>query len=356
MADIKPKLRRTTIADVARMAGVGNVTVSYVLNGRSRAARISPETERRVLEAAQELNYRPNGPARMLVRQRADAVAVVFQYGEYFSAQSSFTLEVMRGVCSACLAAGVDLMLHTKPAADPASEAAALMDGRVDGVLMLRDRQDPTVAEVASRGFPCVAFFTRPDDPTLPFVDSDNIQGGRLAASHLLGLGHRRLGMVAGPVGSVASSHREHGWTDCLREQGIPVSQHHLVRLPVPSSDKSDFLRLMQSPDRPTALFFWSDDIAIACLPVLRELGLRVPQDVSLVGYDSTAAAASSSPPLTSVRQPVVDIAREAASLLISLARQEPVETIHVVFPPELDVRASTAGLSPSTPTNRSLL
>ena len=342
-------MRRATISDVAKHAGVGKVTVSYVLNGQSRTARISPATEQKVLSSAEELGYRPNALARMLVTQRSDALAVVFQYGAFFSSLSSFTSEAMRGVCAACVETGFDLMLHTKPADDPIAEACALMDGRVDGVMMLRDRDDPTLTEVAANKFPCVLFFTRSTDPNIPFVDSDNYSGGYMATRHLLELGHRKIGMVLGAPGSVAGSDRFNGYRCAMEEAGLQVRPEWLIRhLGI---DPQQFIDVISAEDRPTAFFVWSDDDAFIAMRIAAELGLGVPDDLSIVGYDSSEACERSSPTLTSVRQPVFEMAHAATRLLVSLVRGQPPENTRIVFAPDLDIRGSAAapGLQLST-------
>jgi LacI family transcriptional regulator len=344
-------MRRTTIADVAKEAGVGKVTVSYVLNGQSRTARISEDTERKVLRCAEQLGYRPNALARMLVTQRSDALAVVFQYGAFFSALSSFTSEAMRGVCAACVETGFDLMLHTKPADDPIQEACALMDGRVDGVLMLRDRDDPALTEVMANNFPCVLFFTRSDDPRVPFVDSDNYAGGRMATSHLLDLGHRRIAMVMGPPGSVAGSDRFNGYRNALESVGLQARPEYLIS--GVGTNPEALVKLLSQPERPTALFVWSDDDAFVCMRMAIELGISVPDELSIVGYDSSEACERSTPALTSIRQPVFDMAFAATRLLASLVRGTKVDRTRIVFPPDLDVRGSTA--PPRTPSFHSL-
>lgn len=335
--------RRKTIEDVAKLAGVSKVTVSYVLNGQASTARISAETEEKVLKAARELEYRPNALARMLLAKRTDTIAVVFQYATYFSTWSSFTSEVMRGVCEACVEQGLDLMLHTKAAADPNLEADTLMDGRVDGVLILRDQNDPTLEDVIRRKFPCVLFFTRSLDGEVAFVDSDNYTGGRLATQHLLDLGHRRIGMVRGSLRSVASNDRFNGYRDAMEASGSGVQDEHVCVMATPTDDHESFIRMMQGPDAPTALFVWSDDVAFAAMRLLSEWGHRVPEDVSVVGFDSLDSCDRFSPPLTSVRQPVCEMAKEATLLLAKIARGEEVARKQLLYPLTLDVRASTA-------------
>src|SRR5579862_1897178 len=213
--------RRITIEDVARHAGVGKVTVSYVLNGRSKAARISEETRKRVLQVADELQYRPNAVARMLATKRSDTLAVVFQFGTYFSAWSSFTSEVMSGISEATVEEGCDLLLHTKQVRDALDEADALADGRVDGALVLRDEDDPTLVRLVEKGFNCVQFFTHSDGLDVPWVDCNNVLGGSLATEHLIALGHRKIAMVCGSLRSVSSNDRIAGFRSAMAAHGL---------------------------------------------------------------------------------------------------------------------------------------
>ena len=334
-------MKRTTIEDVARKAGVGKVTVSYVLNGHSKVARISEGTQQRVREAADALEYRPNALARMLSKGRTDNLAVVFQRGSHFSGWSGFTSEVMRGVTTAANEIGYDLTLHTREVA-PEAEADVLADGRFDGALLLRDEGDPLLEALTQRGMPCVQFFSRAMGD-LPFVDADNYSGGRLATRHLLELGHRRIAMVRGPQRSNASNDRYAGYRDALENAAVGVAPERVASIPSPLSDLEPFRRLMRAEGRPTAVFCWSDEVAFALLPLLRELGLRVPEDVSLVGFDSLAACEQAVPALTSVRQPVFEMAGQATRLLGSLVCKEPHAVRQVLVPLSLDVRRSTA-------------
>ena len=334
-------MRRTTIEDVARKAGVGKVTVSYVLNGHSKVARISEGTQRRVREAAVDLGYRPNGVARMLSKGRSDLLGVVFQRGHFFAGWSGFTAEVMRGVSTAAVETGFDLMLHTRDLERDA-EADALADGRLDGALVLRDEGDPLAADLAHRHLPCVRFFCRGEGDA-PFVDADNYSGGRLATRHLLDLGHRRVAMVRGPQRSHSSNDRYVGYRDALEGAGVGVAPERVVSIPSALSDIEPLRRLMGAPDRPTAIFCWSDEVALAALPLLRDLGLRVPEDVSLVGFDSLAASERSAPALTSVRQPIFEMAGQATRLLVGLVLGEAPSPRQILVPLSLDVRRSTA-------------
>lgn len=335
-------MKRTTIEDVAKHAGVGKVTVSYVLNGRSKTARISSSTAERVLESARVLNYKPNALARMLVTKRTEVLAVVFQRGSMFSTWSAFTSEVMRGVSTAAVELGYDIMLHTRDLVGTA-ESDALCDGRVDGALVLRDEGDATLNALTERDFPTVQFFTRSEGQNLAYVDADNYAGGRMATRHLIELGHQRVAMVRGSMRSTSSNDRYNGYRDALEGAGIGVGPERVLSIPSPSSDFEPLRQLMTSPSRPTALFVWSDDVAMICMQVLAELGLSVPDDVSVVGFDSLAECERSFPPLTSINQPIATMAQTATQLLVALVRGETPTQRQVVYPLSLDIRASTA-------------
>ncbi|MCW5935976.1 MAG: LacI family DNA-binding transcriptional regulator [Fimbriimonadaceae bacterium] len=335
--------KRTTIEDVARRAGVSKVTVSYVLNGRQDAARISEETTKRVLEAARDLHYRPNALARMLLSRRTDSIAVAFQYADYFSSASTFTGEVMRGVCAACVDNDLDLLLHTKRVETGPAEADTLTDGRVDGLLVLRDAHDATLAEIVSRRFPAVLFFSRLEGVDLPFVDADNYSGGRMGTRHLLELGHKRIGIVRGPADSVSANDRFNGFRDAFTGAGLDPEQACVVTMENPTSDGDQLLRCLEGPEGPTALFVWSDDVAFAVMRILRDHGYDVPNDVSVVGFDSSDACERVHPALTSVRQPVHDMAYEATEMLAHIVKGIPVARRQRLFVPTLDVRGSTA-------------
>ncbi len=335
--------RGVTILDVAKHAGVSKVTVSYVLNGHHAAARISPETRDRVLASARELNYKRNAIARMLVTKRSHTVAIVFQQAQYFAAWSSFTSELMRGVSQTAVEAGLDLMLHTKPATDPEGEFEALTDGRVDGLLMLRDLDDPTLHKLIDSRFPTVLFFTRTSHPDICYVDCDNYAGGRLAAKHLIDLGHRRITMVRGSSSSVSSNDRFSGYREAMENAGLTIDGSHLMRMPTPTEGIPEFVRIMSERNRPTAVFCWSDDVAFQCMRILRELAIRVPDDVSVVGYDSSDACDHVTPALTSVKQPIFEMAREASEMLVALVNRQNLTRRQIIYPPSLDIRFSTA-------------
>lgn len=333
---------RSTITDVARLAGVSKVTVSYVLNGRGVEARISRDTQDRVMKAAKALSYSPNIIARSMANGRMDTLGVVFQHADYFADRNDFTMELMHGVTMGALAARHNLMLHTKPVKDAQEEAAELMNGCVSGVLVLRNEDDPVLEILLKRKFPVVLFFSRIQDATVPYVDCDNVQGARLAAQHLVDLGHRRIGMVSGTTHASSSLDRLNGVKAVLEENGLALRDEDL--LTIESGRELDSMReYLDRPDLPTAVVCYSDLFAFNLMRAASDMGLSVPDDLSVVGFDSVEACERSVPPLTSVRQPVRDIAAAAIEMLARLVSGQPIEKRHVVFPTTLDVRGSAA-------------
>lgn len=337
--------RRPTIQDVARLAGVAKGTASLVLNGRHAEARISSATVQRVEAAAEQLLYRPSAVGRMLSNRRANSIGVVFQYAQHFSATTAFIPAVMRAVCQACTDHELDLMLHTRASVDLGEEVAALADGRVDGVLVLRDSDDPIIGMLQNQGLPYVLMFCHAESVPACSVDTNNHLGGRMAAEHLLQLGHRRLAVISGNEHSSSSCDRLAGFVGAVCDAGIPGP---VATLDSARADQAAIAQLMQGPNRPTALFVWSDDVAFQTIRLLSDLSLRVPEDVSVVGFDGTGACEQSIPRLTSIHQPIDDIVRQAVVTLMNKINGHTVEPTRHLLPPSLEVRDSSTAL-PST-------
>lgn len=332
-----------TLSDIAAQIGVSKVTVSYVLNGRHTRVRISDETRDRVLRTAQAMGYHPNALARGLARRRTDTLTLVMQSPAVFSGGSGFMNELMRGTLEAANERGFDLMLHTKSEPNIDRDALLLTDGRADGALLLRDLDDLLAPRLSERGFPFVQIFSRSLCPGAWFLDCDNVLGGRRATEHLLGLGHVRIAHLCGSPHSAAALDRREGYEQALAAQGIPANPAWCREVTYGGGD-FDFLGgLLAGSDAPTALFAWSDDAAIGALRWLRERGggKQAPRDISVVGYDGTDVCEQTSPRLTSVRQPIYDMAARGVELLVAQINKEPVAQTRVLFAPVLVPRAS---------------
>lgn len=335
-----------TIKDVAERGGVSKTAVSYVLNGRQTGVRISEETRSRVLAAARELGYHPNALARGLARRQTDTLALVMQFPSVFSGWSGFTNELMHGATDAATALGFDLMLHTKGQDDLERDVAALSDGRADGALLLRDRDDPLAARLTARGFPFVQIFSHSALLEACYVDCDNEQGARLAVDYLWGLGHRRIAHLSGSIHSAAAMERLEGYRATLRANGVAPRPEWECEMTYGGGDIAPFLAVMGQAEPPTAIFAWSDDAAIRAMRVLREqLGRRVPEDVSVIGFDGTQMCDHAVPRLSSIRQPIYDMAVSGVNLLSQLIRREAIADRHLLFAPTLEPRDSCGRL-----------
>ncbi|MFC9861847.1 MULTISPECIES: LacI family DNA-binding transcriptional regulator [unclassified Streptomyces] len=335
------------IKDVARRAGVSVGTVSNVIN---RPEAVLPETRARVLAAIDELGYVRSESARQLRAGRSRIMALlVLDMG------NPFFVDVARGAERAARQAGLGVMVCNSDQS-PAEEAEYLglfAEQRVCGVLV-------TPADATGRNLEAFSRHRIPFvlvDRVAPGVEScavsvDDVRGGALAVGHLVSAGHRSVAYVSGPGDLHQIRDRREGALAALAEAGLPPEA--LVEIP---SDRLDVAagrdagaRLLGLVPRPTAVFCANDLLALGVLQALYAAGVRVPQDVAIVGYDDIEFAAAAAVPLTSVRQPAVVMGRMAAELLLEEADDEDGGHRHrnVVLQPELVVRASSA--SPRRP------
>jgi LacI family transcriptional regulator, galactose operon repressor len=332
----------TTIADVAAEAGVGVATVSRVLN---RHPNVRPATRAKVLEAIDALNYRPSPLARNLSLRRTHVVGVVVPF---FTSPSA--VERVRGVASLLARSPYDLMLFDIESEDRREHAFQIFDrgDRSDGLLMVSlVPPDDEVERLRAARLPCVLIDA--PHPTLPSVVIDDVLGGELATSHLIELGHSRIGFVGDkspdPYRFASSRDRTWGYERALARAGIALrpeyvregtQSHHVAR-----STAIDLLRL---PQRPTAVFAASDVQALGVLEAARILGVRVPEELSVVGFDDIEIAAHVG--LTTVRQPLFESGRRGAELILQMlggVTQHPGDQQLEELPVELVIRTTTA-------------
>jgi len=301
-----------TIADVAERAGVSTATVSRVLSGLGGA---SAQTQARVLEAARTLDYRPSEVARSLKRRSTQTLGLVIT-----DIENPYFPQLVRAVEDAARDLGYTVLL-CNAAEDPDREAAyleLLADRRVDGLIIassslgVRHR-----AWLAAPPVPVVLVNTAAPDGELPAITSDNEGGGRLAAEHLLGLGHRRFGYLMPPPRNVDAPLRLAGVRAALRGAGIPpesLTVAHGEPL-VPGGEAATVEILARAPDT-TAFIAYNDLMAIGALRALREAGRAVPAKASVIGFDDVPVAAYVDPPLTTIGQQTEEMGRWAVARL----------------------------------------
>ncbi len=329
---------RVTIADVAARAGVSIATVSRVVNARYGVAET---TVAKVREVIAELGYESSLVARSLRSQRTNVIAVLVSGIEPFSA------ELLKGACHAVEDTGFDLIVYSGGIkGQPGWERrhlARLAGTLADGTILVA----PTVL-AAPTEHPIVSVDPHVGGSTQPVVESQNFEGALAATRHLLELGHRRIGFLGGRSDLESARRREAGYRAAHADAGVPVDEDLVTEgnftedsAVAPAHD------LLTRADRPTAVFAANDLMALQVVRAADELGLAVPGDVSIVGFDNIPESAMADPPLTTVDQHIQALGREAVRVLVDLIehpdRHGAHRPIHVTLPTELVVRRSTA-------------
>jgi DNA-binding LacI/PurR family transcriptional regulator len=338
-----PRTRRTSrIYEVARSAGVSIATVSRVANA---TVPVRPQTAARVQAAMRRLGYRPHALARGLAAQRSRTIGLLISdiLHPYFA-------DIVRGAqeraeVSAYAVLLGDASVHT---AGTDLLVQRLLERRVDGLIVASDRTTPDYAmQLRSEDVPVVCINgSREQFPRA--VQIDNRTGGALAIEHLVALGHRRIAHLAGPSGTPTRDERLAGYRAALRRAGLRYDANLVAtgdgRL---EESRAAARAMLDLADPPTAFFAYNDRSAFGCYQAIREAGLRVGADISVVGFDDIVMAEWVDPPLTTVHQPRIEMGRIAVDLLLAVLNgAEAVD--HVVVQPHLVVRASTGPMSAS--------
>jgi LacI family transcriptional regulator len=332
--------RRVTIREIADLAGVSIATVSRVVNGRED---VSAETRDLVRRVIRERGYSTNHSARSLSAGRTGLVGVLVPllHPAYFSA-------ILAGAAEALYER--DMRLVLSPTMHEHEREVSLLDrllhGATDGALLvLPEESSDELEHLLDEGY----FFVVIDPlerlhERVPAVSAGHASGADQAIRHLLGLGHRRIAAITGPTGWVATEDRKRGCHAALAAAGI---------MPDPQLEvEADFeigggimatKHLLDLADPPTAIFAFNDNLAIGAVQAARARGLRVPEDLSIVGFDDVEHATIVSPALTTIRQPLAEMGRMAVSMLTRLLERRRIETLHVELGTRLVVRDSTA-------------
>jgi LacI family transcriptional regulator len=333
-----PAGRRATVRDIAAQAGVSIATVSRVLNDQEHVA---PQTRDLVRQAAQRLGDQAPGPRAALSRVAAGAVYLRCPYllTDYFGLIVSSIAETLE--------------LHGRPLLLNAGEAAqaetvlpslAARPGISGAIIVLPPEPSGQLVALRARGFPFVVVDPRTPMPRdIAAVSAAHFAGSRSISSHVVGLGHRRIGVIAGPPDWLASEARLAGHASALADTGV-LPDPVLVRAGEPTAQFGyrAARELLDLPQRPTALIGFNDKAAVGAITAAAERGLRIPEDLSVAGFDDIDLARATRPMLTTVRQPLQEMGRIAVSLLIRLLERQRLDALHIELATELVVRGST--------------
>ncbi|GGK84459.1 LacI family DNA-binding transcriptional regulator [Mangrovihabitans endophyticus] len=339
--------RLPTLEDVARVAGVSRATASRVING---IRNVDPQLHELVWEAVGRTGYVPNRLARSLVTRRTGTVALVVSdsethdddpfMGRFFA--DPYFGRVVGGLMSVLRRSGVQLALQIVGTDEQRTRLVGdLRNGQADGVIVLSlPAHDPLPRMLTEGEVPAVMIGRPADTVPINYVDLANDIGAALAADRLVGRGCQLIGMISGPVDVPASSDRISGFRRSMARRGhgwIPLASGNFTQ----ASGEAAMCSLLTGHPGLDGVFVANDLMAVGALTALRAAGRRVPQDVAVVGFDDSSAALAASPPLTTVRHPLEDMAAESARLLLSRIDDASMRVSSVIYEPTLVIRES---------------
>ena len=335
-----------TLEEIAKLAGVSRSTVSRVINDQPN---VRAPVRERVWQVIRETGYQPHAAARSLVTRRTRIVGAIIPEALTTLFTDPFFPHLLCGITLACNSRGYQLMLSlfNGPAGPEEMYRRVVGGGHLDGVVVASTRvADPLVGRLIDDSVPFVMVGRHPDE-RVRYVDIDNVAAARMAVDHLARLGHRRIGIVTGPLDMPSASDRLEGYRRALAAHKLRVDEGLIVEGDFTEASGMAAARRLLSV-RATAIFAANDGMAVGALKVIRERGLQVPEDVALVGFDDLPIAASLQPALTTVRQPIEQMGSMAADLLLSLLDNPPEEhppAQKLILPAKLVVRESCGAL-----------
>ena len=329
-----------TIKDIAREANVSVSTVSYALNDGPRSVPV--EVKKRVLEVASRLHYRPNRVAKSLITRRSHVIAIVPTRVEKDMIMGPYFANMLNGIVNACEDKLQDVLILTQIHTTESMQALyPLLDGRCDGAIFLAPAQDSAgIAYLQEIGFPHIIVNGRNAGSTC--FEIDNHFGIALAIEHLVELGHRKIGMLLGPEELSDGYERNSSFVKQMRSHGLKINPDWLVSAGFhPSGGLEAGRKLLSQKARPTAIYCANDEVAIGFYRACKEFKVEVPNDISVIGFDDSPMTTLIEPNLTTIKQPIDLMSRQAAdSLIAQIEGQEPSESCR--FTTSLILRNST--------------
>lgn len=331
---------KATINHVAERAGVSIKTVSRVVNNEPN---VSPATREKVIKAVKALAYQPNPSARSLAGKRTYVLGLL-----YDNPSANYVIDVQNGALAASRAQGYDLLIH--PCDHRSStlihDVTGLLDqSRVDGLILTPPLSDfsPLLKLLSANTIPFVRIAPAADKHLSPYVVTNDRDAAYQMTQRLLALGHRRIGFICGHPDHQAVAGRYQGYCAALRDHGMQVQKEYVVQgfNSFESGDQAARTLLVLKP-RPTAIFAANDDMAAGVMMVAHRLGLTIPADLSVAGFDDTPVAHQIWPSLTTVRQPIQAMAKTAAELLLSQVLDKELPSAETELESSLIVRDST--------------
>ncbi|HLO98368.1 MAG TPA: LacI family DNA-binding transcriptional regulator [Fimbriimonas sp.] len=338
----------STIRDIANKAGVSTAAVSRVLHGSGGTIRVSEEKAAHIRAVAAQMNYVPNAVARNLKQGKSKNVGLVFENFGSISAGPLYYAYLFDGLAEVLFSNHYRLTIL--PEIDVKNAHKELSNGQLDGLIWCKFVDDPAVEKMIGKlQLPVVALNTLESHlpPRACAISCDNYGGADLVVSHLVELGHKRIAFVneIREEQTPDAIARYEGYKAAMARHGLEVSDQDLFTW---SFEATEFPLWWETNTGHTALFVWNEGQASRILRRAQNAGVNIPGELSVVGFDSTDFCEATTPPLSAVRQPIREMARHAATTLLSMIAGQPPEQTIVTFPVTLDVRGSTQALTQS--------
>lgn len=340
------KSKPATIRDVAQASGVSSATVSYVLNDGPR--RVDPATKARVLSAMERLQYHPNTMARAMNRKRLDCLGVVFPAPNPSLVGDSYFGAILDGIIHKATERKQNITLYTGMEWHSRESLPAFRDRRVDGLLLIATLTDSDIVpQLSEAGLQFVLINNTVDNPRVSSVDIDNITAAYDVVHHLAELGHTRIALLGGQPNSPSTAPRREGFVRAMKAHGLPIDPALMVEgFYTRDWGHEAMARLLRLPEPPTAVWAGGDGIALGAYQACAEMGVSVPGQMSIVGFDDAPFVRTLTPPMTTVRHPLNEIGEAATSMLLDRldsGLEETQAARQSILHAELIVRDSTA-------------
>lgn len=322
----------STLQDVAKRSGVSMMTVSRIIN--NVPGKASEETRARVLKAIEELNYHPNTIGRALHGRALQIIGVVSPVLEAgIVLENPYYYELLRGIEEGCQARGYDLLIATRKQQKPQSVFSLYFEKKVEGLILAAPGLTETeLSIIREKDIPCVVVGERPGE-SFSWIDSDNLEGGKMAARKLISAGHTRIGLIRGKKNARNAEDREKGFMLGLKQAGLKLNPEWMLPGDFTFNGGMAAMDLLHPmPEKPSALFCTNDLSALGFLRRAQELGYRIPNDFSIIGFDGIPAGQYSHPSIVSIRQPLMAMGKDAVNALFEkIAGEHPRQTVHPV-------------------------
>jgi len=332
----RPSMKTATMENVAKLANVSKATVSRVFTGSDTVA---DETKKKVMKAVKELNYHPNVLARQLRMMETKTIIAIVP-----DITNTFFSQVLRGIETTARRNGYRVLLG-----DTGNDAnieheylEALHEKYADGLILLTARTDRNTIESLAEKYPVVLACEYLEGSNVPTVSIDNISAARKATEHLIKLGHKRIAHITGPMNVILSRDRLKGYKQAMKTYGLEIDPLLITEGDFYYKTAYDLsLKLMSIDNPPTAIFAANDEMAIGVIKAIQSQGLKVPEDIAIVGFDNIKMSTIFSPFLTTIGQPMYEIGEKAMKLLLDLIRGKKIRKKQFVLDDKLIVRES---------------